>query len=79
MGRMKPKARQEFELFNVYYEDGSQTSNRKILVSELDVLMDRDEQIEAIIAAQDVEIAERSGRSRGPIASIEKVKMKKAD
>ena len=79
MGRMKPKARQEFELFNVYYEDGSQTSNRKILVSELDVLMDRDEQIEAIIAAQDVEIAERSGKSRGPIASIEKVKMKKAD
>ena len=79
MGRMKPKARQEFELFNVYYEDGSQTSNRKILVSELDVLMDRDEQIEAIIAAQDAEIAERSGKSRGPIASIEKVKMKKAD
>lgn len=78
MGRMKPKARQEFELFNVYYEDGSQTSNRKILVSELDVLMDRDEQIEAIIAAQDAEIAERSGKSRGPIASIEKVKMKKA-
>ena len=78
MGRMKPKARQEFELFNVYYEDGSQTSNRKVLVSDLDVLMDRDEQIEALIAAQDAEIAERSGKSRGPIASIEKVKMKKA-
>ena len=78
MGRMKPKARQEFELFNVYYEDCSQTSNRKVLVSDLDVLMDRDEQIEALIAAQDAEIAERSGKSRGPIASIEKVKMKKA-
>ena len=78
MGRMKPKARQEFELFNVYYKDGSQTSNRKVLVSELDALMDRDEQIEALITTQDAEIAERSGKLRGPIASIEKVKIKKA-
>ena len=77
MGRMKPKARTEFVFFNVYYEDGTLTSNRKVLLHETDVL-DGEQRIRAIIEAQDAEIQERSGKSRGPIKSIEKAKAKKA-
>lgn len=76
MGRMKPKTRSEFALFNVFYEDGSQTSNRKVPVHEIDGL-DGDKRIQAVIEAQDRTIAEKSGKSRGPIKSIEKVKAKK--
>lgn len=75
MGRMKPKARSEFVLFNVHYEDGSQTSNRKVPMHEIDGL-DGEQRIQAVIEAQDAEIAQRSGKSRGPIKSIEKVKIK---
>lgn len=76
MARMKPKSKLEFALFNVLYEDGTQTSNRKVMLHELGH-MDGDQRIQAIIEAQDAEIAERSGKSRGPIKSIEKVKLKK--
>ena len=41
MGRMKPKARTEFALFDVYYEDGSLTSNRKVLLHEMNGLEGR--------------------------------------
>ena len=37
-------------------------------------LLDSEEQIQAFIESQDRDIAERSGRPRGPIASIEKVR-----
>ena len=78
MGRMKPKVRSEYALFNVHYEDGSLTSNRKVLINEMDELAG-DEGIQAVIEAQDAEIAERSGKPRGPIKSIEKVKIRKAE
>ena len=76
MARMKPKPRNAFALFNVHYEDGALTSNRKV---PGDVLADYDlaRAIEAFLLAQDREIAQRSGRPRGPIKSIEKVKKAK--
>lgn len=76
MGRMNPRARLDFALFNVLYEDGTVTSNRKVPVHEIDGL-DGDKRIQAVIEAQDETIAEKSGKSRGPIKSIEKVKIKK--
>ena len=73
---MKPKGRNEFALFNVVYEDGSQTSNRKV---PGEVLADFNpaQAIEAFLLAQDEEIAERSGKPRGPIKTIEKVRRAK--
>ena len=77
MARMKPKARNEFALFNIHYEDGSLTSNRKV---PGDVLEDfnPDQAIEDYIKAQDNEIAEKSGKPRAAIKSIDKVKIKKS-
>jgi hypothetical protein len=71
MARKKPTGKLEFVLFNVTYEDGSVTSNRKVPASELGGL-EGDAPARAIIEAQDREIAERSGRPRGPIKSLER-------
>ncbi len=71
MARKKPNPKSEFVLFNVLYQDGSQTSNRKVPGDILGGL-DGDEPARAAIEAQDREIAERSGRPRGPIKSIER-------
>jgi hypothetical protein len=71
MARKKPNPKAEFVLFNVVYEDGSQTSNRKV-PSELLGGLDGDGPALEAIEAQDREIAERSGRSRGPIKSVER-------
>ncbi|MCC7250253.1 hypothetical protein [Hyphomicrobium sp.] len=71
MARKKPNPKAAFVLFNVLYEDGSQTSNRKV-PSEILGGLDGDDPARAVIEAQDQEIAERSGRSRGPIKSIER-------
>lgn len=59
----KPAARQEFVLFDVVYEDGSQRSNRKV-PAELLGGLDGDEPARAEIEAQDRAIAER--RHAGP-------------
>ena len=69
MGRQKPKARDEIVLFNVLYEDGTLTSNRKVASSALGGL-DGDAPARDIIEAQDREIAERSGRTRSRIKSM---------
>jgi hypothetical protein len=71
MARKKPNPKAEFVFFNVLYEDGSQTSNRKV---PGDILggFDGDEPARAAIEAQDREIAERSGRPRAPIKTIER-------
>lgn len=71
MARKKPIGKLEFVLFNVFYEDGSQTSNRKVPATELGGL-EGDEPARAIIEAQDREIADRSGRPRSPIKSLER-------
>lgn len=71
MARKKPNPKAAFVFFNVVYQDGTQTSNRKV-PSEILGGLDGDEPARGIIEEQDREIAERSGRSRGPIKSIER-------
>ena len=58
-----------FTAFDVVYEDGSRTSNRKIANSEL-AEPDGDTLVRAIIEAQDQKVAALSGRPRGAIKSI---------
>ncbi len=69
MAKKKQNAKAEFVLFNVLYEDGSQTSNRKVPSDAVGGL-DGDTPAWDIIAAQDREIAERSGRPRAPIKAV---------
>lgn len=71
MARKKPNPKAAFVLFNVVYEDGTQTSNRKV---PSDILggLEGDEPARSAIEEQDREISERSGRTRGPIKSIER-------
>lgn len=77
MARKKPAAKAEFVLFNVTYEDGTVTSNRRVPADILGGL-EGDAPARDIIDEQDREIAERSGKSRGPIKSIERVGAKKS-
>ena len=69
----KPNPKPEMVMFNVTYEDGTQTSNRRV-PGHLTSMLDADEQIQAFLEGQDREIAERSGRPRGPIANFERVR-----
>ena len=73
MARRKPTARVEFVSFDIVYEDGTLSSNRKIAGAELSGL-EGDEPAQAYFEAQDAEIAERSGRPRGPIKSVTRSK-----
>jgi len=69
VSKKKPPVAGEFLLFDVLYDDGMRTSNRKVPSAEL-----REWEFEAsvreVIEAQDREIRERSGRARGAIKSI---------
>jgi hypothetical protein len=66
----KPQVRPNgFVLFDVLYEDGTQTSNRKVPAGELGGL-DGDLPARTFVEAQDREIGMVSGRSRGRIKSI---------
>lgn len=70
MARKKQQVQDKgFVLFDVFYQDGSRTSNRKVPAAELNVL-DGDAPARAYIEAQDRQIAERSQNPRGPIKSI---------
>jgi hypothetical protein len=73
MSRKKPTARAEFVLFNVLYEDGTVTSNRKVPGSILGG-WEGDAPVRDFIESQDGEIAERSGRARAAIKSITRVR-----
>ena len=68
MARKKPVP-SEFLSFDVLYEDGTRTSNRRVAVSELDPI-DGEASAKAVIEAQDQKIAALSGRTRGAIKSI---------
>lgn len=63
----------ESVLFDVLYEDGNRTSNRKVTGVELG---GRDEQdvVRAAIEVQDAKIAEMSGVPRGRIKSVTRSK-----
>jgi len=61
-----------FVLFNVTYQDGSLSSNRKVPRADISGY-EGDAPAKAIIEAQDRVIAEASGQPRGPIKSIVRV------
>jgi len=56
-------------LFNIVYQDGTLSSNRKVPGETVGGL-DGDAPARSFIEAQDREIAEMSGRPRGPIKTI---------
>ena len=56
-------------LFDVFYEDGTQTSNRKVPATDLGGL-DGDLPARIFVEAQDRDIGAKSGRPRGRIKSI---------
>jgi hypothetical protein len=60
-----------FALFDVIYQDGTRSSHRKVPAAEAHEA-DYEARVKATIEAQDREIAEKSGRPRGPIKSIVK-------
>lgn len=66
----KPMPRQEFVLFDVVYEDGSQRSNRRVPADLLGGL-DKDGPAKTFIMQQDQAIAEKSGQ---PPLAIKTVK-----
>ena len=68
---MPPRKRilSSFVTFDVLYEDGSRSSNRRVPAADLTGL-DGDEPAKAIIEAQDHEIGLASGRPRGPIKRL---------
>jgi len=65
----KPTARLEFALFDVFYEDGSQRSNRRV-PSEILGSLDGDAPARAAIEEQDRLIAEKSGNPAMAVKSI---------
>lgn len=69
MARKKQPADSGFVLFDVIYQDGSRTSNRKVPSGDATGL-DGDTMARVFIEAQDRKIAEMSGNPRGPIKSI---------
>jgi hypothetical protein len=56
----KPTARSEYVLFNVYYEDDTQRSNRRVPADLLGGI-DGDEPARKLIEEQDREISDKSG------------------
>jgi len=70
MGKQKKKPQVGGSvMFDVLYQDGTRSSHRKVPIELADGL-DGDAAVKAAIEAQDREIAERSGRPRGPIKTI---------
>jgi hypothetical protein len=58
-----------FVLFDVVYEDGTQTSNRKVPATELGGL-DGDAPARTFVEVQDRKIGQMSGSPRAPIKTI---------
>ena len=56
-------------LFDVMYEDGTRTSNRRVPGSEVDT-HEGEDRVRAFLEAQDRKITEVSGTSRGRIKSL---------
>jgi hypothetical protein len=73
MARKAKITKAEFVLFDVLYEDGSQSSNRRVPSTDLSGF-EGDAPAKSIIEAQDREIAERSGRPRSPIKTVKRVR-----
>ena len=69
MARKKPATLNTYVLFDVIYQDGVRTSNRKVPSAEL-IGLDGDAPARTFIEIQDRQIAQHSGNPRGPIKSI---------
>ena len=65
----KKAANDDYILFDVLYEDGSRSSNRRLPADKLDA-HNIDASARALIEAQDREIAEMAGRFRGAVKSV---------
>ncbi|MGE0747096.1 MAG: hypothetical protein AB7K86_17700 [Rhodospirillales bacterium] len=73
MARKKPGSNSaDFVLFNVIYDDGSLSSNRKV-PSDIVESLDGEDAIRAALEAQDRRIAELSGRPSATIKSFTRV------
>jgi hypothetical protein len=75
---MKSRASNSYVMFDVVYQDGTRSSNRKVSASVLTGL-DGDEPARGILEAQDRDIATASGRARGIVKSIARSPVKIAD
>jgi hypothetical protein len=64
---------EELVLFDVLYENGTRTSNRKVPGSEL-VDIDVDLLAKTYVEVQDRQVAEISGKPRPPIKSLTRVR-----
>ncbi len=69
MARKKEKTDNSVVLFDVFYEDGGRTSNRKVPGSELGGL-DGDASALTFIVDQDRKISDLSGKAPRPIKQI---------
>jgi hypothetical protein len=69
MARKKEPGPAGFVLFDVVYEDGTLTSNRRVPDKDLDGF-DGDLPAKTFIEQQDRDVGEKSGRPRGRIKSI---------
>jgi hypothetical protein len=69
MARRRKLVEAMYLLYDVVYEDGSRSSNRKVRSDEVDPL-DPAGSIRALLERQDRKIAEASGKSRGLIKSV---------
>ena len=77
MAKKKQQVANGFVLFDVLYEDGTQTSNRKVPAADLGRL-DGDAPARSFIEMQDRKIGEVSGMPRGRIKSIVRSKKRVA-
>jgi hypothetical protein len=68
----KPTKRTEFVLFDVFYEDGTRRSNRRVPGEALTGL-EGEKAALRIIQEQDREIAEKSGQNVVPIKTVRRV------
>jgi hypothetical protein len=74
MARKQKKSKAAFEMFNVVYEDGSLSSNRRVSSDLLSdpFHTDPEELLRQAIEEQDNEIAQRSGKPKLKIKSIKR-------
>jgi hypothetical protein len=77
MAKKKQQVANGFVLFDVVYEDGTQTSNRKVPAGDLGGL-DGDDPARTFIEMQDGKIGEMSGMARGRIKTIVRSKRRVA-
>ena len=74
---MKSRLSTSFVMFDVLYEDGTRSSNRKVAASLLAGL-DGDEPARGTIEAQDRDIAAAAGRPRSDVKTIARSPLKVA-